>query len=49
MAPIPTVNPDQTVVPTEVPVVGKGMGLTSSISADNTVVTIDATASGTVG
>ena len=49
MAPIPTVNPDQTAVPTEVPVVGKGIGLTSSISADNTVVTIDATASGTVG
>ena len=46
MAPVPTVNPDVTVAPTDVPVSGKGIGLTSSISSDNKTITIEATASG---
>ena len=46
MAPVPTVNPDVTVAPTDVPVSGKGIGLTSSISSDNKTITLDATASG---
>ena len=46
MAPVPTVNPDVTVAPTDVPVSGKGIGLTSLISSDNKTITIEATASG---
>ena len=46
MAPVPTVNPDVTVATTDVPVSGKGIGLTSSISSDNKTITIEATASG---
>ena len=46
MAPVPTVDPDVTVAPTDVPVSGKGIGLTSSISSDNKTITIEATASG---
>ena len=49
IAPVPTVNPDVTPVPTDVPVVGKGIGLTSSISSDNKTITVNATASGTEG
>ena len=49
IAPVPTVNPDVTPVPTDVPVVGKGIGLTSSISSNNKTITVNATASGTEG